>query len=41
MVEYGHVLPVPGQEQQWFASLPETLQQYLTSLGMRSGEIRL
>jgi phenylpyruvate tautomerase PptA (4-oxalocrotonate tautomerase family) len=41
MVEHGHVLPVPGQEQQWFASLPSTLQQYLTSLGTRSGEVRL
>jgi phenylpyruvate tautomerase PptA (4-oxalocrotonate tautomerase family) len=41
MVEHGHVLPVPGQEQQWFASLPRTLQQYLTSLGTRSGEVRL
>ena len=41
MVEHGHVLPLPGQEQQWFVSLPETLQQYLTSLGMRSGEVRL
>ena len=41
MVEYGHVLPAPGQEQQWFASLPETLQQYLTGLGMRSDEFRL
>ena len=41
MVEHGHVLPLPGQEKQWFVSLPETLQQYLTSLGMRSGEVRL
>jgi phenylpyruvate tautomerase PptA (4-oxalocrotonate tautomerase family) len=41
MLEHGHVLPMPGQEQQWFAALPETLQQYLTSLGTRSGEARL
>jgi phenylpyruvate tautomerase PptA (4-oxalocrotonate tautomerase family) len=41
MVEHGHVLPLPGQEQQWFASLPETLQRYLTGLGMQSGEVRL
>jgi phenylpyruvate tautomerase PptA (4-oxalocrotonate tautomerase family) len=41
MLEHGHVLPVPGQEQRWFASLPETLQQYLAGLGTRSGEFRL
>jgi phenylpyruvate tautomerase PptA (4-oxalocrotonate tautomerase family) len=33
MVEYGHVLPKPGQEKQWFESLPPSLQGYLTRLG--------
>ncbi len=33
MVEYGHVLPRPGEETAWFASLPASLQSYLTSLG--------
>jgi phenylpyruvate tautomerase PptA (4-oxalocrotonate tautomerase family) len=41
MIEHGHVLPAPGQEQQWFEALPGTLQQYLTSLDVRSGESRL
>ena len=41
MVEYGHVLPAPGQEPQWFASLPEALQRHLTSLGKRKGEFKL
>jgi hypothetical protein len=26
MVEFGHVLPVPGQERQWFRTLPGELQ---------------
>jgi phenylpyruvate tautomerase PptA (4-oxalocrotonate tautomerase family) len=33
MVEYGHVLPVPGKEKQWFEELPESLRTYLASLG--------
>jgi phenylpyruvate tautomerase PptA (4-oxalocrotonate tautomerase family) len=33
MVEYGHVLPVPGKEKQWFEQLPESLRSYLVSLG--------
>lgn len=33
MVEFGHVLPQPGQEQAWFQSLPAELQRYLNSLG--------
>jgi phenylpyruvate tautomerase PptA (4-oxalocrotonate tautomerase family) len=41
MIEHGHVLPAPGQEQQWFAALPKTLQQYLTSLGTPGGEVRV
>jgi phenylpyruvate tautomerase PptA (4-oxalocrotonate tautomerase family) len=41
MVEYGHVLPAPGQEPEWFASLPETLQQSLTRLGTVKDEFTL
>jgi phenylpyruvate tautomerase PptA (4-oxalocrotonate tautomerase family) len=33
MVEYGHVLPRPGEEKTWFASLPVDLQNYLSALG--------
>ena len=34
MVEYGRVLPQPGQEQAWFEGLPAELQRYLTSIRM-------
>ena len=34
MVEYGHVLPLPGAEQAWFEALPPDLQHDLTSLGV-------
>ncbi|HEY1743095.1 MAG TPA: hypothetical protein VGG18_08010, partial [Granulicella sp.] len=33
MIEYGHVLPLPGKEKEWFENLPESLQRYLNSLG--------
>jgi hypothetical protein len=33
MVEYGHVLPKPGEEATWYDSLPKALQNYLQSLG--------
>lgn len=33
MVEYGHVLPEPGAEQEWFNGLPESLKDYLVKLG--------
>ena len=33
MVEYGHVLPAPGEERQWFDNLPTRLREYLKSLG--------
>ena len=33
MVEYGHVLPQPGKEAEWFDSLPASLQDYLKGLG--------
>ncbi|MGA8441421.1 MAG: tautomerase family protein [Candidatus Sulfotelmatobacter sp.] len=33
MVEYGHVLPVPGKEKEWFEQLPQSLRSYLANLG--------
>ncbi len=41
MVEYGHVLPLPGQEQAWFDGLPKNLRDYLVSLGTKKGEFAL
>jgi phenylpyruvate tautomerase PptA (4-oxalocrotonate tautomerase family) len=41
MIEYGHVLPLPGQEEAWFDSLPETLQTYLQKLGTNRENFRL
>jgi phenylpyruvate tautomerase PptA (4-oxalocrotonate tautomerase family) len=41
MVEYGHVLPAPGQEKQWFAALPEALQQYLVKLSTEKDDFQL
>lgn len=35
MIEYGHVLPLPGQEQHWFNDLPAPLQQQLLALGVK------
>src|SRR5919106_4206425 len=36
MVEYGHVLPRPGEEQAWFEALPPELQCYLTSIRIQN-----
>jgi phenylpyruvate tautomerase PptA (4-oxalocrotonate tautomerase family) len=33
MIEYGHILPAPGEEQAWFEKLPQSLQDYLAGLG--------
>jgi phenylpyruvate tautomerase PptA (4-oxalocrotonate tautomerase family) len=33
MLEYGHVLPAPGDEKAWFERLPPSLQDYLAGLG--------
>jgi|SRR5271154_5032716 len=41
MVEYGHVLPVAGEEQAWFEKLPRSLQQYLAGLGTKKDEFTL
>jgi len=41
MVEFGHVLPRPGEEQSWFESLPPALQSYLKGLGAKQETFRL
>jgi phenylpyruvate tautomerase PptA (4-oxalocrotonate tautomerase family) len=41
MVEYGRVLPKPGEEQQWFASLPLALRTQLESLGLHEEKFHL
>jgi len=41
MIEYGHLLPMPGKEKAWFESLPETLQAYLENLGTTKNNFRL
>lgn len=41
MVEYGHVLPQPGQEQAWFDALPAELKTYLAALGTDGGKFTL
>lgn len=41
MVEYGHVLPKPGEEHKWFASLPLSLRNYLDSLGVHQQTFQL
>jgi phenylpyruvate tautomerase PptA (4-oxalocrotonate tautomerase family) len=33
MLEYGHVLPQPGEEADWFSRLSKPLQDYLAQLG--------
>jgi phenylpyruvate tautomerase PptA (4-oxalocrotonate tautomerase family) len=33
MVEYGHVLPRPGEETAWFDGLPKSLQNHMKQLG--------
>jgi phenylpyruvate tautomerase PptA (4-oxalocrotonate tautomerase family) len=33
MVEYGHVLPKPGEETAWFENLPKSLQDHMIELG--------
>ena len=33
MVEFGHVLPMPGSEGQWLTALPEDDREYMKSCG--------
>ena len=39
MVEYGHVLPPAGAEQQWFQTLPPELKRYLSSIGVENKKL--
>jgi len=41
MVEYGHVLPAPGKEAEWFEGLPGSLQTYLKGLGTTRDTFKL
>lgn len=41
MVEYGHALPRPGREKEWFSDLPQSLQDYLVSLGAKKRDFAL
>jgi phenylpyruvate tautomerase PptA (4-oxalocrotonate tautomerase family) len=41
MVEYGHVLPDPGEETTWYNSLSKPLQDYLQKLGTTKENFRL
>ena len=41
MVEFGHVLPAPGDEQAWFEGLPPDLQTYLAGLGAKRETFQL
>lgn len=41
MVEYGRVLPPPGGEEDWFASLPSELASQLESMGTTRGNFVL
>jgi phenylpyruvate tautomerase PptA (4-oxalocrotonate tautomerase family) len=41
MIEYGHVLPAPGQEKAWFESLPASLRTYLAKLGTTKANFKL
>jgi phenylpyruvate tautomerase PptA (4-oxalocrotonate tautomerase family) len=41
MIEYGHVLPRPGEEGAWYDSLPKPLQDYLQSLGTDKSRFKL
>jgi phenylpyruvate tautomerase PptA (4-oxalocrotonate tautomerase family) len=35
MVEFGHILPLPGREAEWLGALPERLRKHLTQLETR------
>jgi phenylpyruvate tautomerase PptA (4-oxalocrotonate tautomerase family) len=41
MLEYGHILPAPGNEKAWFEQLPQSLRHYLTSLGTTKDDFAL
>ncbi|STS10673.1 Uncharacterised protein [Ewingella americana] len=39
--EYGRVLPGPGEEQQWFETLPQPLRERLATLGIDQHKFQL
>ena len=41
MVEYGHMLPKPGDETAWFDGLPKALQDRMRELGTTSEDFTL
>lgn len=41
MIEYGHVLPKPGEEAAWYADLPQALPVCLRGLGTTQENLRL
>jgi phenylpyruvate tautomerase PptA (4-oxalocrotonate tautomerase family) len=41
MLEYGHVLPLPGKESEWFSSLPEALRDRLARIGVSEDNFTL
>jgi phenylpyruvate tautomerase PptA (4-oxalocrotonate tautomerase family) len=41
MIEYGQVLPLPGQEKAWFERLPDSLRSYLAKLGTTKENFQL
>ena len=38
MIEFGNVLPEPGGETAWYDALPETVREYLLTLGDGAGK---
>lgn len=41
MVEFGHVLPAPGKEREWFEALAMDLQLHLEKLGAEKAAFKL
>ncbi len=41
MLEYGHILPLPGKEPEWFDSLPAALRERLERIGVSQDNFTL
>ncbi|HHH2070129.1 TPA: tautomerase family protein [Yersinia enterocolitica] len=41
MLEYGHILPLPGKESAWFDALPPALKRRLDNLGITHANFKL
>jgi len=41
MLEYGYILPAPGNEKAWFDRLPQSLRDYLAGLGTTTNNFGL